>query len=397
MKKSKIIGAIEIGTSKVVVLVGEIINGRSLNIIGFAERSSKGVRKGNVIDFKRVSDCAHAAIQAAEEQAKVRIEGVYLAQTGGHIDGFHNEASVTVKAADNLVSSEDIDRVCDNAKAKALPEERSVIHYIRRPFRLDGNLVVDPELLEGKKLEVGYWIAHGELNKISDSIHIINGFSLHVDDLILSSLASGTMVAGEEARQNGALVMDLGCGTTDYILYREGYVVKTGSIAVGGDHITNDLSLALRITREQAEELKCRTGKSTIIEEDKGKKVWLNGDLAIGDRELPQHAINQVIHARVEEMFSIVKKKLNEPLDARKIGGGVILTGGTANLQGVAATAEKIFGIPARVGQNPPWVTEALQGLPYSTVLGLLNYGLKNQNEEVRKRRRGGLFRKIFA
>src|SRR5690625_2701836 len=218
MGKSKIIGAVEIGTSKVVVLIGDIVNGRSLSIIGMGECSSNGVIKGDITDFKNASDCTHAAILAAEKQAGVNIEGVYLAQTGGHISGFYNEAVLNVTSTDNLVSRSDIMTVCNIAKAKKLPSDRSVIHNIRQPFRLDGEMVPDPEYLEGKRLEVGYWTVHGELMKISSGIRIINGFSLHVDDLILSSLASGVMLTSDEERRSGVLVVDIGSGISDWVL-----------------------------------------------------------------------------------------------------------------------------------------------------------------------------------
>lgn len=396
--KSKIIAGIEIGTAKIAVLVGEVVNGSSLNIIGFGQSSSRGVMKGAVLDFKQASDATHAAIHAAEKQAGAHIEGVYLAQTGMHIDGFFNEASVTVSSPNNLVGAEDIRRVCESAKAKTLPDGRTVIHHIRRPFRLDGRQVADPEYLEGAKLEVGYWIVHGSLNKISDSIHIVNGFSLHVDDLILSSLASGVMVAGDEEMRNGVLVIDIGCGSTDFVFYRDGYVVRTGSLPVGGDHITNDLSLGLRVARSQAEGLKVNSGKAIVDSGDKGKKVWLNGDYAIGDRQIPQEAINKIAHARVEELFDLVKKKLGEAFTPQKAAAGVVLTGGGAHFRSMAETAEAVLGVPARVGENPPWVTDELRGLEYSTVLGLLNYGLKNENDRSTgsgRRRSRGLFSKV--
>ncbi len=396
--KSKIIAGIEIGTSKVAVLVGEIVNGSSLNIIGFGRSSSRGVIKGGIFDFKQASDATHAAIHAAEKQAGAHIEGVYLAQSGAHIDGFYNEASVTVSSSNNLVGAEDIRRVCESAKAKVLPEGRTVIHHIRRPFRLDGRMVADPEYLEGGKLEVGYWTVHGSLNKISDAIHIINGFSLHVDDLILSSLASGVMVAGSEAMRNGVLVIDIGGGSTDFVLYRDGYVVRTGTLPVGGDHLTNDLSLGLRIGRTQAEALKRRCAKAVVDPEDKGQKIWLNGNLAIGDRQISQHAINRICHARVEEVFGLIKKKLGELISPQQVAAGVVVTGGGSRMAGIAETGEAVFGVPVAVGENPAWVTDELRGLEFSTVLGLLNYGLKNENEsdsEGGRRKPGGLLRKV--
>ncbi len=398
MAKSKIIGAVEIGTSKVVVLVGDIVNGRSLNIIGMGQCSSRGVIKGDIIDFKLASDCTHAAILAAEQQAGTSIEGIYLAQAGGHIDGFYNEASVSVSSADNMVSRADISMVCQLAKGKELPPNRSVIHHIRRPFRLDGRTISNPELLGGNRLDVGYWTVHGEYSKIRDSIHIINGFTLHVDDLILASLASGVMVTTETERKSGALVLDIGSGLTDYVLYRDGYVEMTGSLAIGGDHLTNDLSLGLRVTRTQAENVKVKSASAVVHPSDKTERIWLNGDLSIGDRQIPRLAINQITSLRMEEIFEVVKAKLGASFQPDKLAGGVILCGGSSRLKGICEAAAKVFGAPARSGEAPAWVKEELRGPEYSTCLGLLNYGLSGQGEKpVEAKKPKGLLSKIFS
>ncbi|MBL4575404.1 MAG: cell division protein FtsA, partial [Opitutaceae bacterium] len=267
-KRSKIIGAIEIGTAKVTVLIGEITNGRSLNIIGMGSSSSNGIIKGDVVDFKASSDCTHAAILAAEEQAGVRIEGVYLAQTGAHLSGFYNEASVTVSSADNRVDFDDIERVKSLAKGKQVSADRTVIHHIRQPFRLDGRIEQNPEYMEGKKLEVGYWTVHGQASKVSDHIHIVNGFSLHVDDIILSSIASGVIMSSREERKHGVLIVDIGRGTTDYSLYYDGHCHVAGVLPIGGDHFTNDLSVGLRLPTNQAENLKVRSGNAMVLVQD---------------------------------------------------------------------------------------------------------------------------------
>ncbi len=398
MGKNKIIGAVEIGTSKVVVLIGDVVNNRSLSIIGMGQCSSRGVIKGDITDFKQASDCTHAAILAAEQQAGTSIEGIYLAQSGGHIAGFFNEASLNVSSIDNVVSRNDMTTVCEVAKAKVLPGNRTVIHHIRRPFRLDGRTVADPEFLEGRRLDVGYWTVHGEVAKISDAIHIINGFTLHVDDLILASLASGVMVTAEEERRSGALVIDIGSGVTDFVLYREGYVESTGSFPVGGDHITNDLSLGLRISHGQAEGVKIKHARALEKPEDKGAKIWLNGDYTIGDRQIPRQAIDRITNARVEEIFEIVKATLGPDFVPEKVASGIVITGGGSRLDGICEAATKVFGLPARRGENPPWVKDELQGPEYSTILGLLHYGLNNQGEkEYERTRKRGLLSKLFS
>ncbi|HEY0945596.1 MAG TPA: cell division protein FtsA, partial [Opitutaceae bacterium] len=312
--KSRFIGAVEIGTAKVAVLVGELVQGRTgpgVNLIGFGECQSRGVIKGIVTDFKAASDAAHSALLAAEHSAGVKVDEVYLAQTGGHLEGFYNEASVSVSAADNMVSQLDIDTVCRLAKAKALPEGRMVVHHIRRPFYLDGRMVgANPEHLVGQKLDVGYWTVHGQEAAIANNIHVIRGFNVRVGDLILASLAAGTMITSPQDRQGGVLLIDMGAGTTDYVLYRDGGAFATGVVSVGGSHLTNDLALGLRITEGQAEKMKLRYGRATVAVRDKNEKVWLNGDFAIGDRQFPKHTIETITSARVWELLEVVKKKL---------------------------------------------------------------------------------------
>jgi cell division protein FtsA len=374
--KTRLIGAVEIGTSKVAVLVGELTRGRALNIIGLGSCHSRGVIKGSVVDYKEASVCTHAALQAAEERAGAQVECVYLAQTGAHLEGFYNEAAVNVNAVDNCVGALDIDTVCRLAKAKELPEGRAVVHYIRRPFRLDGRLVPDPEHLVGQHLEIGYWTVHGSEAKIGDNIHVITGFNLRVEELILSSLASGTMVTSPEERQNGVLVLDLGSGTTDFVLYRDGVAHLTGVVPVGGDHFTNDLSLGLRLTRSQAEKIKLRYGSATPRARDKHEKVWLNGDYSVGDRQFPRQSIEQITAARAREQTP----------------AGVVLTGGAARLPGLDEAVAKVFGIPGRLGEAPAWVADELRDPGFTTVLGLLYYGLSSQAAQAAAARRPGGF-----
>jgi cell division protein FtsA len=396
--KTKFIGAVEIGTSKVTVLIGELSQNRTLHIIGLGECQSRGVIKGTVMDFRAASDATHSALLAAESSAGTRIDEVYLAQTGGHLEGFYNEASVSVSAADNMVSAIDIDTVCRLAKAKSLPEGRMVVHHIRRPFRLDGRLVPDPEHLVGHRLDVGYWTVHGQETKIADNIHVIRGFNVPVAELILSSLASGTMVTSAEDRQNGVLVIDIGAGTTDFVLYRDGCAYATGVVSVGGSHLTNDLSLGLRLTEGQAEKLKLRFGRAIVATRDKSDKVWLNGDFAIGDRQFPRQAIEQITAARTWEIFEVVKKKLGPAFVPERTTAGVVVTGGTAKLPGIAEAAAKVFGVVGRVGEAPGYVNENLRDPGFATSLGLLYFGLNSNAEAaVPQRRRGSFFSKLFA
>ncbi len=387
---SKIIAGVEIGNSKVVVLIGEIVHGKTLNIVGMGTAPSGGVKKGEIIDFNAASDCTHTAIMEAEESAGVSVEGVYLAQTGRHLETFFSDAEVTVKSSKNIVHHSDIRRLLAEAKRKQLPEDRAIIHHIQNGFYLDEELVESPEHLEGHKLEVRYWNIHGSIKRMSDSIHIINGFGLWVEDLIVSSLASGKMVTTEEERGSGVLVIDIGSGTTDYVLYKNGHVVYTGVLAVGGDHITNDLSIGLRTNSNIAELLKIKNGKATLQPKAQNDQVMLVGDLAIGDRSIARSGVCQIINARVDELFRLICSDVNlAPFFSSSNWGAVVLTGGTSKLKDIEKVAENALGLPVMLGVNPSWVAAEIEGPEYSTVLGLLHFGLSYNNvKEFKERKR---------
>lgn len=391
--RGRIVGAVEIGTGKIAVLVGEISRGRALNIISVGLAPSRGVMKGEVVDYKAASEAAHHALEMAEKKAGARLEEVWLAQTGPHLDGFYNEASVNVKSADNTVTQIDIATVCDLAKEKELPAGRTRIHEIRRPFRLDGRTVTDPEHLSGQRLDVGYWIIHGQESKVSDNIHVVGGYHLEVRELVLSSLAAGSLLTTPEERVHGALVLDIGKGITDYVLYRDGHVAATGTLPVGGEHLTNDLAIGLRVTIQQAEMLKLRHGRGTVQTRDKSDKVWLNGDMSFGDRQLPKLAIETITAARVQELCEIVRKKLGPKFSPEHCGAGVVVTGGTSRLPGIDEAASRVFGLPARRGEAPGWVKDELKDPGFSTVLGIFQFGLRNAHEHPApvRRKTGGL------
>lgn len=394
--KTSFIGAVEIGTSKISVLIGEY-TGRELAIIGRGECSSRGVFKGMVADYKAASDATHSALEQAEREAGERIDYVFLSQTGSHLEGFYNEAAVNVKASDNMIDPGDVRTVCELAKAKELPAGRVVVHHIRRPFRVDGRLVPgNPENLVGQRLDVGYWTVHGQEQRLADNIHVIRGFNLEVRELVLASLASGHMVTTPEERQHGVLAIDIGGGTTDFVLYRDGAPHTTGVVPVGGAHLTNDLSIGLRLTEGQAEKLKHRFGRAGVQTKDKAQKVWLDGNFAIGDRQFPQLAIEQITSARIWELLEVVKKKLGNAFSPETCASGVVLTGGTAKLAGITDAASKVFGVPAHLGEAPTWISENLRDPGYHTALGLLYYGVNAQAEKAKlTRRRGGIFESV--
>ncbi len=397
MSQSRVVGAVEIGTSKVTVLLGEIIGDSGLNIIGHSSCFSKGVKKGVITDLKAASDCVHAAIMTAEQNAKTRVDEVYLAQTGSHLRGNFNVGTTNVGSSDSIVRSADIEQAKEDAKRRKLTDSRTYIHHIQNPFSIDGQQVENPLSKEGERLQVGYWSVHGDSQVVSDSLRVIRGIDLEVSDMIISSIASGAVLLEDSEKDNGALVVDIGGGTTDFVLYRKGYIVLTGVVPVGGDHITNDLSIGLRVGRKSAEESKLKNGRAYYKSEDRDEKVWLYGDMTIGDREYPLAAITKIIEARVSEIFDIIKDQLVDAdlLVPEDIASGVVLTGGTSRLDGIDEAARRSLGVEARQSEGPQDVSPELRVPEYSTVLGLLHYALTGQEDDQQNAKPVGILRRL--
>ena len=384
---SKIIGAVEIGTAKAKALVGEVTENGNLSIVGMASRPNEGMRKGEIVDFHKAADAVHAAIAEAEKMSGTTVDSVYLAQTGSHLRGQMLTGSASVSASDNRVSVSDLERASSEAKLRQPEAGRSYVHHVRTPILLDGKVVDDPVGMLGKKIDLGYWSIDGDDQAIRLALHVLKNYGLEVSDLILSSIASSTMMAGPDLRRAGVLVVDLGSGVTDLALYRQGYVAYTGVISVGGDHVTGDLSMGLRVLEPYAEKLKLEHGKATPDPSDAGEDVWIIGNKTIGDRSVSRKAISDVIHVRVVELFEIISKELGNLLDPDELKGGILLTGGGAQLPGIEEVASKVLGLPARKASfTPGSIAPELAKHENATVLGLLHYGLEDHGVPGRKR-----------
>jgi len=397
----RIVGAIEIGCHEVKILVGEVFEDQSLNIIGRSQVPSAGVAKGRVVNFREASDRVGEALDLAETSAGANIESAYLSISGSHLEGISHPARTRVRGQDNRVTPVDVTRVNAEAKGKEIGKGRVYIHFIRNHYRLDDRLIENPVGFEGEELGVSYWLLHGDSHAVSEHIHLVNSQSIKVEDVIVSSVASACMVASEEEKSSGCLVIDIGRGTTDYAFYRKGCIVRTGSIPVGGEHMTNDLSVGLRIVRDNAEETKIEHGAATVLPEDKGKTHHLYNNLKIGDKTLYASSINQILEVRIEELFSLIRDECG-PSELQSGAVCALLTGGGARLPRTADLAERVFGFPARFAENPDWVADELRGAEFSTVLGVLHYALEGQVDRMgvapQKRPRGvvGKFSKLF-
>ncbi len=384
MNRSRIVGAIDIGTSKTVVLVAELSGSRAMNIIGKGQSTNIGMRKGEITDLRAVSDCTHAAILAAEKSAGRRIEHVYLSLSGGHLWGFRNAGATAVSSPGSVVTVHDLRRAEENAKSRPLDPGQVYIHHIKSGYLLYGRPMGNPVGRQGAHLVVQYWHVVADEQRVKDHIMVLNGFGLEVNDMVISSLASGSLLATDEEKRQGVLVVDIGKGTTDFVLYQGRRVVQTGVIPVGGDHVTNDLSLGLRVKAKLAENLKLRAARAMVQKDDRNEKVPLVGDLSIGDSFHSQLTINKITHARLEELFIILKNKLGSALTRTNLPGGVILTGGVSKTPLITELAEVTLDVPVTRGESPAWVRHSeLREPEYATVLGLLYNALYDQQHRV--------------
>jgi len=400
------IAAVDLGTSKIAVILAEY-NGEGFAIRGWGECRAVGMRKGVVDDYKACSECTNQALEAAKKNAKLdTIEHAFLALSGGHVQGFLSEASLEVASAANMVTAREIAQLRDLALAKEPPEGQMFLQHLRRPYQLDGRVFKNaPEHHSGKRLGLAYWMVHGDAHRVSDAVHMVTGANIPVAEMVLSGLCSGRVVTSRTDREQGVLVIDIGAGTTDYVLYRYGRPYVAGVVAVGGEHLSNDLTLGLRLSPGKGDRIKLRHGRATVQCRDKTQKVWLDGDGSIGDRQLPLFSVERILELRVREIFEVVRKKLGADFDPAVCPAGVVVTGGTSKLAGIADLAAEVFGVHAHLGalseELPPGLHDELREPGYHTALGLLFEGIELQHEHsatvTSQRKNRGLFSRLFS
>lgn len=397
MASPQIIGALEIGTSKVAVLVAEVIDPYRLNIIGRSVVETTGVKKGRIIDLKRTNACVHHAITSAEKNAGVNLKSVYMALSGSHIVGEKQVGKAQVSHMAKIVTEFDVNRAQQEAKRRELPPGRVYVQFMRNPFEVDGMRVDEPYSVKGHELQANYWAVHADEALLKHQIQIVNSFMVKVEEMFLGSLASGRVVAGDDEKETGVLVLDIGAGTTDYALYSDGYVLRTGVIDVGGDHITNDISLAMRIPWENAEQLKIEQGKAIVKDEEDDEMVWMRGDLSIGDRKLSRRTLHRIVNARVDELLQIVKHDITPALEEYKVKPSIILTGGSSRLTAIETLTTQILKMPVRLGRNPDWVISELQRPEMSAVIGLLQFAFTDVSGDLPEQPRQRSFFSRFS
>jgi cell division protein FtsA len=383
---SNIIVGLEMGTSKVCAVVGEVNADGVLNIIGLGQARARGVRKGEIADLAQAEEDVRNAIVEAEQMADVEIRSVFLGVTGGHIRGFNNRGMHPVVSADREISDDDVQDVIKNAKAINLPTENSVVHAIRQHFFVDGqDGVTNPVGMLGSRLEVDVHVVHGMTNRLQNSIRLVKGLQLEVEDIVFNGLASSLALLTAEQKELGALVIDIGGGTTDYVVYADGVIKHTGAIAVGGDHVSNDLAYGLKVPLSRAEKLKLEHGSALMDAECKGQTVTITNELGLLMKVVNVEHLRQIMSLRIEEIFQLIAQDLEQAGLADYLRAGVFLCGGCARIPNISKLAEQMLQMPVATGQTTSisGLKSALDQPEFVTAIGLAKFGsYKNRKRE---------------
>lgn len=388
---ASIIVGLEIGTSKVCAVVGELNPNGALNIVGVGQSKSRGVRKGEITDAPAANEDVRNAIVEAEQMADVEIRSVYLGVSGGHIRGFTNRGVHPVVSSDREITADDVEDVIKNAKAINLPAENYVVHAIRQHFIVDGQEgVVDPVGMLGARVEVDMHVVHGHFNRLQNAVRVVKGLQLEVEAIVFNGLASALALLTSEQKELGSLVIDIGGGSTEYVVYAGGIIKHTGVLAVGGDHISNDLAYGLKLPLGRAEELKIQHGSAFVEEKDKGVMVTIGKEKGLPAKSVNLEHLRRIMSLRVEEIFELIEQEINHAGLLDYLRAGVFICGGGARIPGIQKLAEQVFGIPASLGRTNSisGLKSALDQPEFISPIGLVKYGSFQQ----KKRAKGNFF-----
>lgn len=345
MGSSTIYVGLEIGTSKVCVVVGEARSDGAIKILGVGQQASVGVRKGEIVDPPMVQTCLQDALMRAEERSDVEINTVYLSITGAHVESFNTRGAIRIADEETAISVEELEEVKKIACDAPLPAGHAVLHSLIQTYYVDGtDRVPNPIGMIGQKLEADYHLIHGIKTRIQNAIRCVREEDLDVEDIVFAPAAAACLLLSREAKEGGVLLLDIGGGTTDYICYINGGPVASGCIPIGGEHITSDIAKVLKITKPRAEKLKIAHG-GVSLKDVQDEEIPVGGEV---NGKVSQLLLNQIMNARASELLSVVHKRFVDTGYLEKISKGIVLTGGTSLMKGIAELTEEIFGIPVQ-------------------------------------------------
>ncbi|MBK7858210.1 MAG: cell division protein FtsA [Archangiaceae bacterium] len=394
-KGGEIVVGLDIGTTKICAIVGEISD-EGIDIIGIGTHPSKGLRKGVVVNIESTVGSIRRAIEEAEAMAGTEISHVYTGIAGGHIKGFGSRGVVALK--DKEVREADIARVIEQAKTVNIPVDREVIHVLPQEFIVDDQGgIKEPLGMAGYRLEAKVHIVTGAVASAQNIVKCANKTGLNVSDIVLQPLASSEAVLTDEEKELGVCLVDIGGGTTDIAIFAGGSIVHTAVIALGGNNLTNDIAVGLRTPVHEAERIKQRYGCSMASLVDKQDMIEVP---SVGGREprvMGRQILSEILEPRVEEIFQLVHREIERNGFAELLTSGVVITGGSTLLPGMTELAEEVMGVPVRRGtpRGIGGLVDVVKSPIYATGVGLVVYGAKHQDRRMFRIREENVFKKV--
>ena len=393
LKQPNIVTGLEIGTSKVCVVIGERKIDGTLNILGVGQSVSRGVRNGEIVNPKEVEEDVRAAISKAEKMSNVKIRSVYLGVTGSHIEGFNNRGGHQIVPPDREIFQEDVVTVLSHAKKVNYPLTNKVIHSIQLAFTVDGEPgFFHPVGNHGSKLEVDMHLIAGKTKRFQNSVQLIRSMALGVDDIVFNGYASGIAMLTTEQKELGALVIDIGAGTTEFVAIFHLWLQFSGVLTVGGNDITNDLVNSLKLSVQQAEKLKLDHGSAIVSDESRGQEISVKDEQGKLLQKVNAGDVQMIVGMRLEEIFMSINKKLTDAGIKPHLRAGIVLCGGTARVPGIVTLAERVFKINVTLGKpvNVQDFSQDLNGPEFATAIGLVKYRATVESEtETQPSQRG--------
>lgn len=395
-KKDNLVVGLDIGTTKICALVGELTP-HGVDIVGVGTYPSNGLRKGVVINIDATVQSIQNAVEEAELMAGCEIHSVFAGIAGGHIKGFNSHGVVAVKTHE--VTQYDVDRVIEAAKAVAIPMDREVLHVLPQEYIIDDqDGIREPVGMSGVRLESKVHIVTGAVTSAQNIIKCANRCGLNVSDIVIQQLASSKAVLTQDEKDLGVAMIDIGGGTTDILVYSGGAIVHSAVISIGGNHITNDIAVGIRTPMREAEGIKHKHGVAStdLVGRDEAIDVPSVGGRK--PRQISKRLLSEIIEPRVEELFMLVKSELSKMNLVNKLASGVVITGGSAIMEGMPEVAENVFDLPVRRGipHGVGGLAEAVASPIYATAVGLVLYGSQNQKTRAAFRvREKNMFSKV--
>ncbi len=393
---ASLITALEIGTGTAKVLMAEVREDGGLMVAGTGECESRGVRKGEIVDFELALETVRRSLEAAETAARRSIgESIYLAVSGGRAASrLHTGGIPVLNEYDEVggeITAEDIEQTLEVARKIPLADDRIRMHTLQQSFEVDGRGgIANPQHMLANSLHVGMLLIHGQRSVVENIRKLTTHVPVACADAAFGGLCSALAVLTPEHRRAGAAVIDLGGGTTDYVVYHAGLVRLAGSLAVGGDHITADICSGLNLNRRQAEALKKESGSALINRLQSNQNISIPAEGGFSGRVVRAAALHTIVHARVEETLQLIAAELEAAGLAGQLGGGVLLTGGGSALAGVTDLAQQVFNAPCRIGTVTDCVglSTKQEGARFAAAVGCVRYAAEKQRSEPKPRTR---------